>query len=198
MCQHLLNILQDLDNWNWNAISAIATTVASIIALCATYLSKKQADKNLEQLNRQLEIEQTPAVIVQKPIQSGGVKRLDLTIKNVGRGSAFNIVGSSDEKNKSGGFFSDDSPHSINLFPGEEFGDNKTSFISLDKDKDTDKIRSDCGQINEGGKIYWYFYLFYEDQMKTRYRTKIKVKQRPSGSNNYYVVMENKIAVLKS
>lgn len=174
----LLN-LNNFFSWQgWNFFQAVGTIVAFLIAFWATR-------KSIGIIKRQLEIEQEPGVVVEDKIVSTG-NTYKLTIKNIGRGSAFSVTCSlkEDLKHRNDPFFTNSEPHSRNLFPNE----------SVHWCFDTNKLTTPNKNNTNDNKCYFSFFVFYESQLGNIYRTRVKIKFL----GDDFVVMENKIEKIQN
>lgn len=149
---------------------SLSTLLSAIIALILSYLAIRQS-------NRQLEVEQEPYVVADGSIVLVGHGRHEVTLKNVGRGSALRITCSTDRKDRDKAFFEDTEPHSYYL----SMNDKVESLVSEDA---ISKIK---GNKRRNG---YYFYIFYEDQMGKPYMTEVEMKLPDEGGVKL-VIMEN-------
>ena len=158
----------------WSMLSSLGT----IVALTAAWFAIRQS-------NKQLEIEQTPHVILDHIKRIG--HRYGFAVKNVGRGPAVHIIFSrnGDATSRNEGFFSNDQNHSANFFPSEE------SHYWMVDENTLDELKHD-----ENG--FTHLYIFFEGQSNILYKTVVKIKRiTDKNKNSAYVVMENKFCELK-
>lgn len=165
-------VMDNLFRWGgWNAVSAIGTVLAFVVAFWST-------KKSIEMIKKQLDIEQEPSVVVEDKIINTG-KVYKLKIKNIGRGAAFRITcsKSDDVKHRDDPFFTNSEPHSRNLFTGEV----------TDWHFDTNLLNIPDKNTKNDGECYFSFYIFYKSQLGKLYKTKVKIKFL----GDDFVVMEN-------
>lgn len=153
-------------NFNW--IELIGA-VGAIAAAGAAWFAIRHSSK-------QLNIEQTPYVVLDKIHRNNGY---EFIVKNIGRGPAINITccESKNEKDRNNGFFSDDQPHSVNL---ESSGKSEPWHV--------DGERIDNLERHED--TFSFVYIFFESQSNALYRTTAKIK-RSKSSETKYTVMTN-------
>lgn len=175
----------------WNGLEAISAILAFIATLLVIIQSKRQ-------FNKQLETEQEPFIAIADPLilrknrrkvgniktNNNYVEQYEFAVKNVGRGPAIRIIGSIGQNENNNAFFADEYPHSYELSPGEKV------------ETRIDKFRiKEMSSRNINGEENRYFYLFYLDQLKKKYITKVTIKKRKAEAERdtpeFYVVMEN-------
>ena len=172
-----LNVIRSI---GWNGLEAIGTLLAFFAAIWAINESNKQSQKALERIEKQLEIEQEPYVVVKNPITIGD-NFLYLNVKNVGRGPALSVVGGTRPKDINQSFFSDTEPHAEYLSAGE--GREEAWKVDLSR-------LGEMQAVEEGESKYPIFYLFYKSQLGRWYQTLVKVREL--GESNYKVMENNR------
>lgn len=156
-------------------------TMLELVGSLGTFVAAVFAGLALRQSNKQLKIEQTPYIVLDRIKRVRVGETFGFTVKNIGRGSAINVTFSikRDFLSRNGAFFSNDQTHSKNFSSMEEISNWKVDYSRLDS-----------LTIKNG---FTYLYIFFEDQSRKLYRTKVKIKKIGTPPDHKYIVMENNI-----
>lgn len=178
-----------------NFLGTISTFFATAIAFYAIY----ESGKNLE---KQLNIEQTPFVVAYGQLNKGEVK---LKIKNIGRGAASNIrvsyIPPRIENNQyvyvESPMFKDNQPHTQDLSMNERIEDWEiwpAGFVRVDEYRNKDYPQT------------IFIYIKYLDQLKNEYITRVQFEIKypdnlthvdNEGFSGPIKVMQNEVLVPK-
>lgn len=154
----------------------------------------------IEQSNRQLEVEQTPYVVMKDRIVTAGEGRLHVvSLKNVGKGMAINLTATADPEGKVS-IIEGSNPHSIDLASGEynnNWAIDEGQVIEGLKAQGK-KVKSfvikeipDEVDLDEGNKpdSEFLLYFWYEDQIGHKYKTETTIRH----AGYFLKVMANKV-----
>ncbi len=187
---YLLPFLDKLYN---SRVWDIGVSLSALLVVYFAYRAVKQTSK-------QLEIEQTPYVVLSDRITTAGDDRLHtISLKNIGRGSAVNITATTDPQGKIS-IIEGSNPHSINLASKDYHNGWAIDEGQLIKGlKNQGKIikksiiqelpdENSIDKEEEKYKSEFFIYIWYNDQYGHRYETEAKIRR----SGLFFKVMENK------
>ena len=178
----------------WEVAVAFGTLTAAYYAYTA-----------IKESNRRLRLEQEPDVRIKDRVQTAmtpNSSRLHLiSLKNYGKGRAVNITATADPEGKIS-IIDGSNPNCIDLGPADINSgwaiDESQVIKGLAKQgiivksvvkevPDEKKVQED-----EKHKADFNLYLWYEDQLGTKYKTRTKIRN----SGGFFKVMENKVETL--
>lgn len=172
----------------WNFLTVVGTMSAVAVALYASNKSSKYVEK-------QLEIEQKPYVIIKEGVllpkigSPSDPREYLLNLKNIGRGPAFRVTVSTSKRDKDKPLFKDvEEPHSCDLGSNDEKTGWKIDSHNLEL-LIYEKYNLNMGEINSSHPLD--LYIFFKDQLKKEYTVETKLQM--AGSGNFLKVMENKL-----
>ena len=179
----------------WEAAVATGTFTAAYFAYQA-----------IQESNKRLEIEQSPHVVIQNGISIAvdfnEVDRLHtISLKNIGKGRALNIVATADPEGKIS-IIDGSNPNSIDLRDGEVNTswaiDERQVIKGLKKQNiEASSVVNDMPDENdldedEKEKADFHLFLWYSDQMGNRYKTTTKFRH----SSQFIKVMSNDVGII--
>jgi hypothetical protein len=172
----------------WDMGVSIGTLLAAFFAFRA-----------VRQTSKQLEIEQTPYIVMSDRISTAAEGRMHtISLKNIGRGSAINVTVTSDPEGKIS-IIEGTNPHSINLSSAEPHNGwaidesrviegLKIQGIEIKKSISQElPDENNAKNENEIKKSDFFIYIWYKNQYGHRYKTEAKMRH----SGPFFKVMEN-------
>lgn len=184
----------------WEVTVSVGTIATAYFAFAAIKQAIKESKQAAKQSNKQLEIEQTPYVVLRDRITTvtgGHVHTMSLA--NIGRGMAANVTASTDPSGNIS-IIDGSNPHSIDfasggvnsgwaLDDGQFIRGLAQQGIKIKSNVLADIPDENGLAVKDKDKADFYVYLRYQDQIGHTYITRTKIRH----SGSFLKVMENKV-----